>query len=283
MSTYATVADARAAARAQLTIDDNVLYQALRVVSRRIDTLMASARPVFEPTTETRRFRAYGHQISSWDNTLNFDGGLLELTGVTAGTQALTTGTQVEAWPAGMPPFRTLRLIDEGASWWTYCTTSTAPLVIAITGIWGLHAEYAAAWASVDALAAGINASVTTLTVADVDGIDEYGLTPRLSTGALIRVDDELMEVIATNTATNVATVRRGANGSTAAAHNSAAAVRVWRPDVAVRHVTARQAGLLVSRRGSYDRMGTGEAEANYPTDLLQELVTAVGAWRYGY
>lgn len=282
MSTYATVADARAAARAQLTIDDNALFQALRVVSRRVDTLMASARPVFEPTTETRRFRAYAHQISSWDNTLNFDGGLLELTGATVGTQALTAGTQVEPFPTGITPYRTLRLINDGVTWWSYCTTSSGPLTIAISGIWGLHNDYANAWASVDALAAGINASVSSLTVADVDGVDEYGLTPRLSTGALIRVDDELMEVTATNTSTNVVTVRRGQNGSTAATHNSAAAVRVWRPDVAVRHATARQAGLLVSRRGSYDRMGTGDAEANYPSDLLQELVAVVGAWRYG-
>ncbi len=69
--------------------------------------------------------------------------------------------------------------------------------------------------------ATGINVTDTTLKLNDVDGADRWGIEPRISPGQLLRIELEQMEVISTDNATGVqtATVVRGVNGTTAAAH----------------------------------------------------------------
>src|SRR5690606_35601661 len=138
---------------------------------------------------------------------------VLELTSVSLGNTSLTINTDVEAWPDTTAPIRTLRLTSLERSWYRDAAANCdgTPLTVTLGGIFGIHRDYTNAWSSVDTLAAAIiSTTSTTFTVADVDGADEYGLTPRVSPGHLVRIDDEIMEVTATNTTTNVVTVRRG-------------------------------------------------------------------------
>jgi len=156
------------------------------------------------------------------------------------------------------------------------------PLTTIVYGVWGYHRRYASAWLAVDAIAAGINATVTALTVADVDGLNVQGYGPRISAGNLLKIDSEYLEVTATNITTNVVTVIRGANGSTAAAHLIAAPVSVWQVEDNIKRVTARQAGLLYARRGAFETANITEIGIiQYPVDLLAELRGVVQG--YGY
>lgn len=286
MTLYCSLTDAKDENKATGTTDDNYLLRAIRTVSRRIDREFAAKRPVFAPVIETRKIRSDSTRVNSWDNTLRLDGPLLAVTTVSIGTTALTVGTNVEGYPdVNMPPFSHLRITKCDTYHWYYndCDDCRAPLFATITGTWGFHSDYTNAWQKVDDLAADITSSATSLTVADIDGADVYGITPRIAAGSLLKLDTEFIEVTATNISTNVATVRRGVNGSTAAAHTTGADVYVWQVEDPIRRVTARQAGLLYARRGAFTTVeitGLG-SEVRYPADLLPELRAVLQDYSY--
>ncbi len=278
---YASVADVIAVSRTPGgTANTNItaankadLLRYIRMVSRRIDRDFAARRPLFLPYTEARKFLVESDRVNTTLGTFRLDTPLLALSAVTAGSTVLTVGTTVSAYPdADMPPFAYLRLSDY-ATWYSYCATDGAPTFVTVTGIWGVHRDYANAWLKVDDLGADITSSATSLTVADADGLDDLGFTPRLSEGQIIRLDSELMIVLTVNTGTNTLTVQRGALGSTAAAHTAGADVEVWQVEEPIRHVVARQAAFIWARQGAYTSMEVqGMSEVRYPPDLLAEL-----------
>jgi hypothetical protein len=294
MSLYSTldycksVMAAAQAGATQLTIDNAKLLRNLRTVSRRLDNLMGAKRPLFVPIYETRRIRVTDTRVNSFDGTFDLGMPLLTLVSVSLGDAALTVNTDVEVYPdADQTPYFTLRIMSTDRNWYNMRSgaCSTEPLYVSVTGFWGLVTDYTNAWQKVDDVAVDISASATSLTVADIDGTDAYGLTPRISAGNLLKIGDEILEVLATNTSTNVATVRRGANGTTAAAHTTGDDVYVFMVDDAIRHVTARQAGLMYHRFGAYTTVeisGLG-SEVRYPADLLQELRAVLQEYQYAY
>lgn len=287
MALYATLADARLDNKAVSTTDDNVLLRYLRQISRRIDNMFRvlnwPTRPIFEPYIETRIIPLSTYQTNSLLRTYTLPASLLALTGVQVATETLTIGTLVEAWPDSASPITALRLIDCCNSWFSFdCGTCSEPTLIQVSGTWGIHRDYANAWQHVDDLAAGITDSATSLTVADVDGADAYGLIPRLSAGNLIRVGNEYMEVTATDTGANTVTVRRGQNGSTASAHAQNDDVDVWMVEEPIRREVARQAAFLNARRGAYSTVDiTALGETRYPSDLLGSLRGVLAEYAY--
>jgi len=130
--------------------------------------------------------------------------------------------------------------------------TGTLQKANAVTGTWGYHEDWSNAWqSSGDAIAdaTGINATVTTVNVADGDGADIYGVTPRFKAGQTLKIGDEFMYLTAIST--NALTVVRGINGSTAAVHATAAAISVYRPMKDIEDATLAMAKWLWSRRES--------------------------------
>lgn len=288
MTLYSTLAATKAimaSGTSSTTAENPLILSNIRIVSRRFDSEFASKRPIFAPYLETRKFLLTSGLVDSSLNTLSVPGGLLSLSSIDVGGTALVIGTNVDAWPdPTATPITTLRLSDDCASWYRYCSTTNAPLLVTITGVWGIHRDYANAWANVDALAAGITSSATTLTVADIDGTDIYGITPRISAGNLLKIDSEYLEVIATSTGTNTATVRRGVNGTTAAAHSLGAAVYTWMVEDLVQRATARQSALMYARFGAYTTMEvSGMSEVRFPVDLLGEMRAILQEYAYGY
>lgn len=279
MAYYCTLADAKAALNATSTTDDALLLSLIGQVTARIDLLLASATPFFQPYTEAREFEVTRDVVDSWRNVFILPSGetLLSISAVSLASSAVSG---VDAYPALRVPIKMIRRTD-GGSWYENGTDD--PLTTTITGVWGYHRAYARAWQAVDALAAAIvSTTATSLTVADADGADTYGFTPRLSAGNLIKIDSELMEVTATNTTTNVISVRRGVNGSTAATHLNAAPVSTWSTEDNIRRVTARQAGLLYARRGAYEQQQiTDIGVITYPADLLLELRGVLQGYQY--
>lgn len=289
MTNYATLAQTKASLKAELTVgvvaEENRLLDYIRIVSRRVDALMdpLRKREVFAPWLATRKVRVTSDLVNTWDNTLRLIDPLLSITSTTLGDTVLT---DVVGFPdATVTPFEALRrTTDCCVSWYGAETCLTGPLFATIVGIWGLHRDYTNAWQAVDTLAAAITTtSATTFTVADADGADSYGMTPRFSPGNLIKIDSEFMEVTAVNTSTNVITVRRGVNGTTAATHLIATPVSTFQVEEPIRHAVARQAGLLYARRGAYSSVEiTGMTEIRYPVDLLAELRGALAGFAYG-
>lgn len=283
MTLYATLADGKAEMLASTTTDDAKLLNNLRIVSRRIDMMFHSRRPYFAPWIESREFALSSNRVNSRERTFRLGSPLLALTGVTIGTEALTLTTQVKAWMPLDTPIRKLLLADGGDTWYGYCDSSEDPLRVIVAGTWGYNRDWANAWLAVTTLGAAIaNATTTSITVTDIDGTDTYGRSPWISAGALLKIDDEYLEVTATNTSTNVATVRRGVNGSTAAAHDNGDTVSVYQVEEDIRQVVARQAGSMYARRGAYTATQITDIGAvTYPPDLLPELRNTIAGYAY--
>lgn len=286
-ATYATLAEAKAEDKATSTTDDDKLMRAVIAASARVDGVFQSRYRYFMPVIRAITFPVRETMVDSEINTLRLPYPLLALTSVTFNGTAMTVGTNVEAYIPNITPYNYLRMMTFATTWYNFVSWSSSypePLV-SITGIWGYHGDYANAWLSVDALAAAITTTTaTTFTVADVDGDDAYGFGPRISRGNLLKIDSEFLEVTDTNTTTNTVTVRRGANGSTAAAHLINAPVYTWQVEENVRRVTARQASLLYARRGAFEVSTLNEigVSTSYPQDLLTELKGALQDYAYG-
>lgn len=286
MTLYATLDDAKSTMKAGTSsnvTEDPIVLRNLRVVSRRIDRLFASRRPYFAPWIETREYLIDAERINSAEQTFLFGDPLLALTAVTVGTDALVVNSTVKLWPPLTTPARQLRLISPGLGWYGYCDSNYDPLRVIITGTWGYHRDWTNAWLDVTTLSAAIaTAAVTTITLTDIDGTDVYGRQPWISAGSLLQIDSEWLEVIATNTTTNVATVRRGVNGSTAATHLISATVSVYQPEEDIRDVVARQAGFKYARRGAYETVTVADlGSIQFPPDLLGELRATLSGYAY--
>ena len=114
---------------------------------------------------------------------------------------------------------------------------------VRITGVWGWHRNYAAAWVdSGDTLAETLSTNATTLSVADANGAGQDGLTPRFEVGQLLCIESEFLAVTGVDTDEDELTVVRGCNGTTAATHAAGQRIDVWQPDELVRQCTLIQA-----------------------------------------
>lgn len=263
-----------------LSDDDKRLLQIIRTVSRRIDNKLASKRPLFQPYVETRKQAVSPYKINAALGTLEAPGWLLDLNGSVSVNGTTVT---VEEYPdADMPPFRQIRLTDSDDDWYSVCPADSSdddPAQVSIPGIWGFHREGTGAWEAVDALVGTINAGASAITVADADGADSYGMTPRISPGDLLRLDNtagtaEYVEVISVNYTTNVVTIRRAVNGTSADGHAEEATVYRWNVEEPVKTAVARQAGLVYARRGAYTTMESqGMSEVRFPADWLYEVL----------
>jgi hypothetical protein len=282
MTNYTTLALAKSELKADSTVDDTVLYRYIRQVSRRIDSMMGTPRrPYFAPYTEQRTFPIETSRIDSlWDNTFDLRDYILAFTQVLRQTTNITSSVALYQWSNEV--YHALRLTNCSYSWYTNCDC-TQPYKLYVTGTWGWHEDYSNAFDSVDTVQDNpLSASATSITVSDADGTDVNGDTPRFSPGNLIKIEDELIDVTAVNTTTNILTVRRGVNGTTAAAHVQTTPISVYQVDERIQRIATRQATLLYARRGAYQvETLDGVGVITYPQDLLTELKNVLTEFQY--
>ena len=130
-----------------------------------------------------------------------------------------------------------------------------------ITAVWSYAEDRALSWEnSQDTVEDNpLTDSATTLTVNDVDGGNLWGITPRIFSGQILRVEDEYIEVSATATEAETATIIRARNGTTAAEHAQNIQLDMWNATE-----SAKQAALIMTTR-SLERglQGYGDARAN--------------------
>lgn len=228
MNEYATLAQIRAyltaSDTAMATADDDKLFQYLTWASRLIEQ-PAYAHRKFYPRQETRY---YDYQSSARDHWLDDD--LLELTTLTVDGTTISSDDYY-LYPHNETPKYRISMDYGGGEIFTF--SSTPQKAISILGIWGYHDDWSNAWVdSQDTVQneTEISASGTSLTVSDADGSDINGLTPRFSAGQLLKIESEYLAVTATDTSGNTLTVRRGVNGTTAAAHANGTTINVFKP-----------------------------------------------------
>src|SRR5512139_12104 len=191
-----------------------------------------TAQRSFKPIVETRLF--------DWQDsyTLYFNDDLVELITVTNGDSVPTVIPLTEFVYLPRRDYPKYAVVLERGSDYFWQYTDQPEGALSLKAMWCCHDDWANAW--IDSLdevedAAGINASVTTVTVTNVDGANVNTETPRFSAGMLIKVESEWMEVTAaTNAATDTLTVKRGSLGSTAATHAKDTKIYVFQPHRAV-------------------------------------------------
>lgn len=280
MSFYCSLAEARDELKATSnTLDDNRLLRYVRMVSHRINRIMSGRAyvPYFWPVTRQESLLIDARHIDSYRNTLLLRGLPPLLAVSTVSADGTDISSAIEGYPQGSPYFDQLRITSSGNGWYSYLCNGCDPGYALITGVWGYHSDYANAWAQVDALTVTQTAGATSFTVADVDGADQDGITPRLSPGNLVKIGDEIELVTAVNTGNNVVTASRAQNGTTAAERLLGVAVKVWQTEDPIRRITARQAALMVARQGAFQvETVDGVGAISYPQDLLHELAAVL-------
>jgi hypothetical protein len=118
---------------------------------------------------------------------------------------------------------------------------------VPVTGIWGWHDRWTQAWRdSRDTIQDNpLNSAAMTITVSDAAGADAYSQSPRFQAGQLLRIEDEYLRVLVVNATTNVLTVLRGVNGTSAAAHAQGTTIEVFQPALEVEMLCLRWAQWL--------------------------------------
>lgn len=127
------------------------------------------------------------------------------------------------------------------------------------TGIWAYADDRSDCWeSSGDTVQDNpMDNSQVTLTVSDASGITAFGTAPRFGPGTLIRVESEYMEVTAE--ASDVLTVIRGRNGSSAASHVQTTPIDIWRAPEPVRNAAA----IMAVRRHMRASQGFADSRAD--------------------
>jgi hypothetical protein len=186
----------------------------------------------------------------------------LSATTITLADGTVLTGSDYLALPRGKTPSYHLLLKDSTSYRWNEYEDDPEGAV-SILGVWGWHPDYTSAWVTGSTLNGAINASVTSITVTSGS---------LFSAGHLLKIDSEYLRITAVSGTT--LTVTRGANGSTAAAHDDGAVVYYWQPFEMVTQAAARWAAFLVSRDGAFTQATfDGVTTVTYPTDTPGDVL----------
>ena len=220
MVVYATLADLRRylALSSTQTNDDDLLWMLLGAASRLVESFTGRQ---FAPVLRTRSYTVQAPE------SLRLDGDLLALASVTNGDGALIPLDAVHVQPSGAAVGAYL-LLDRTRA--VFAHTGDPVDALQVTGAWGYHPDWARAWSdSGDTVQDDpLSADAVTLAVSDADAPLATGYGVRFAVGQLLRVDDEYLVVLAVDAGSNVLTVARGVNGTTAASHAQGAQIALY-------------------------------------------------------
>jgi hypothetical protein len=242
--TYTTLDYVKFLLGADFNGDDDQIWNAIKSASA-----LVTGRTLryFVPYVYTARF----NESHIYDSiTLMPRADLLELTAVTNGEGTVIDIADCILYPEEEDPKRLIQLSDGE---WEFTNLHSR---IIVTGVWGFTRNYARAWGnSLDTLAAAvISATATAITVNNADGLDDRAET-RFQVGDYLLIGTEQMQVRDIDTDTNVLTVLRGVNGTTAATHLISAAISVWRQNEDVRWATSQIAVWMYKNKDTQNEV----------------------------
>ena len=224
------------------TSSDADLMRCLRQASHIIESL---TRRQYCPAVESRR----ATMQPANPETLVLPNDLLALTALSNGDGSSISLNDVRRTPSHPDvPASVLHLVN-GAR---FVYRQTPVHAIGVTGIWGWHDRWSRAWLdSGDAIQDDpLPASAAALSVADVDGTNRDGLSPRFQVGHLLRIESEYLRVTAVDRAANRLTALRGLQGTPAAAHPMGTPIETYQAAPAVIDLSVRYAALLLNSVG---------------------------------
>lgn len=176
------------------------------------------AQTTFVPYDDTRKF-VDGSLFD--DDTLEMDEDLLAVSSMTDGSGATLASDAYRLIPLNAKPHRYIRL---GVNYTWGFTRDIATSTVSVTGAWGMARRYPACFEDVGVtLASPLNAMATSITFASAD---DAALFSRLT---YLRINDETLQVTGQGGDTSTLTVARGAQGTTATAHDAADDVLLFR------------------------------------------------------
>jgi hypothetical protein len=178
---------------------DQQILRYIRTVTNRIKDFGYA----FEPYYKVAKITPSGANVDSEIASLTLPFPLLECLSLTVGGTAYAYGSTILPDPDdGQSPVYTLRIAAPFTgplhSWLPTCLTAEQRInSTVITALWGWRRDYSSQgfFDSSNTCPAMTNLQ-TTLVVQDASTEDPYGRTPMFSPGNLIRIDDELMDVI---------------------------------------------------------------------------------------
>lgn len=271
---------------AKVAATDQQVMNYIRAVNTRINNFGYQ----FEPFYQTKKITPSRLNVNSGLGLLSLNDYLLEVDSITVGGTAYTYGTDIIPAPDnGTTPVKTLQIANLYSgplfSWYPCCAVQLLNSIV-ITAFWGMRRYYTASgFFASGATAPALNATQSSFVLAtgSISDVDIYGRAPMLSPGNLIRIGDELMEVVKTDALTETLTVLRGWRGTTAATHAAGASIQIWEPEEDISAVATRQVGLLYAKRGAFQAVTSYPDGINitYPSDLLNELRGAIQAYNY--
>jgi len=255
------------------TNDDEIMQAFCEAASRMFD---GTCKREFYPMYEARYF-----DLPPDDSLLKLDKDLLAVNSFTTQNTgvSLTESTHyylMNGKSYNESPYDRISMKSDG-SYPNLLYSGTVQRSQCVTGWWGYHEDWSNAWqSSGDALAAAISSTTaTTFTVADSDGADVYGNTPRFKVGQLLKIDTEYMYLTTNTTGTNTLTVIRGVNGTTAATHAQSTTVYVYRPMREIEQAALRLSHWLYGQKDQgYQNViaalgeGTVEIPQGAPVDV---------------
>lgn len=236
----------------------------------------------FYPRVETRYYDLDKARM------LWLDDDLLECTTLTTASSTNTiTSSDYFLWPyTGYPKWR----IDlDTSSGKVFYLSGTPQQANAVTGIWGYHTDWDNAWVdSGDTLAAAVSSTTaTSITVANANGADVYGRSPRLQVGHTLKINSEYMYVYAKPSSTTL-NVIRGVNGTTAATHSQSDTIYTYAPDADVIEALCewgrylfRHKDAVVTETTAFPELGAVVTPTGLP-DAVREHVEQLKRRRIG-
>ena len=176
-------------------------------------------------------------------DTLLLDEDLLRLDGLTDGDGSTINIADVLTIPDDDRPIYMLKLRDGRAFVWQTLPNDA----VTVGGLWGWHDHPSHAWRSSNDSVQDdpLSANATTINVTDADGADIDGQSPRFQVGQLLRIDEELLAVLAVDATNNTLTVQRAVNGSAVAIHTQTTAIEVYKPPADLNMLALRWAAWL--------------------------------------
>ena len=207
-------------------ITDSVRYRLRAHIEAASRVITQGSKRYFVPTYQAKLFDALGEHVSTYRLSLGKND-LLEIVTLTNGNGTVITAGNYVLKPDNDYPKVIIQLKTSSGVSWTYNTSWEQ--AISVAGFWGYHEGYEGAWIDTNenVPTGGLTSSATSFTASDADGKDER-YRPRFEDGLYLRIENEILQVAAVNTTSNLVTVLRGQQGTTAAAHAQTTDIKSW-------------------------------------------------------
>jgi len=245
-----------------------------RRVTSRIDEM---THDLFAPLRQTRYFDCIGEHIDRWTRAISLNASIADVVTLTDGAgKVLVLDTDWRYHPRGKRSTMLLEGLTD-STWTNYADNWRQ--AVRIDGMWCYRERYdVVGWiGSADTVqTTPLTTTATSVTVTDVDGANAWGLSPRFDVGQMIRIGAEYMAVMGVNTITNVLTVVRAYNGTTATEHVTGASISTFDVQPEIVRACALITAFNYQTRGKFERVrfdGINATETIEIPDEARELV----------